>query len=185
MLIHFILLADRGGEAARAAELEYVRDMAGFLAGWAGSEFSEKLEPRSDLMSVPPRGRLRRLDTHDLLEDHRARGGGAYRFYLANFRPFWTDCTCEGYHAENFGMVAWRRSADPRVLAENCAAVSHEMAHELLRRRGVRGHRDLVHDVWTRHFYDGLPLRGYGPDRAPSDDPKFLTLDARELLRSL
>lgn len=184
MNIHFILMVEPGAENARAAEFAYVRDMARFLAHWAGSEFSEDLEASSDMMSVPPRGRLRRLDTHDLLDDHRARGEGTYHFYLANFRPFWTDCTCEGYHAENFGMVWWRSSDDERALADNCAAVSHEMAHELLRRRGVRGHRDAVHDVWTRHFYDGLPFCGYGPDHRRSDRPRFLTLDASEVLRS-
>lgn len=185
MHMRFILLVEKGAELARAAEFEYVQDMARFLAHWAGSEFSDELEPSSDIMSVPPRGRLRRLDTHDLLDDHRARGDTEYRFYLADFRPLWTDCTCEGYHAENFGMVRWRGSGETRTMAEDCAAVSHVMAHELLRRRGVRGYRDLVHDVWTRHFYDGLPLCGYDSSYARSDDPKFLTLDAGELLRSL
>ena len=184
MHIRFILLVERGAEQARASEFEYVQAMARFLAHWAGSEFSDNLEPASDMMSVPPRGRLRRLDTHDLLDDHRSRGGTEYRFYLADFRPLWTDCTCEGYHAENFGMVRWRGPGGARM-AEDCAAVSHVMAHELLRRRGERRYRDSVHDVWTRHFYDGLPLCGYGPDHARSDDPKFLTLDAGELLRSL
>ena len=137
MDLHFILLVEPGAEAERAAEFAYVRDMARFFAHWARSEFSQDFDPRSDMMAVPPRGPLRRLDTHDLLDDHRSRGQGTYHFYLANFRPFWTDCTCEGYHAENFGMVWWRRSGDEARLAENCAAVSHELAHELLRRRGA------------------------------------------------
>ena len=185
MDLHFILLVEPGAEAARAAEFAYVQDMARFFAHWARSEFSQDLDPKSDMMAVPPRGPLRRLDTHELLDDHRSRGRGTYHFYLANFRPFWTDCTCEGYHAENFGMVWWRRSDDERVLAEkNCTAVSHEMAHELLRRRGAKA-RDPVHDVWTRHFYDGLPFCGYDSAHARSKEPRFLTLDAGELLRSL
>lgn len=184
MNLHFILMAEQGSEARRAKEFAYVRDMARFFARWASSEFSQDFEPASDMMSVPPRGPLRRLDTHELLDDHRARGAGTFHFYLANFRPFWTDCTCEGYHAENFGMVRWRRSDDERVMADNCAAVSHELAHELLRMRGIKGSRDRVHEVWTRHFYDGLRFCGYDAGFARSEDPKFLTLDAGELLRS-
>ena len=77
--------------------------------------------------------------THILfLRDHEQRGKDIYHFYLTHFKPFWTDCTCEGYHAENFGMVFWqppKNQNDTLFLAEkNCTVVSHELLHELLRK---------------------------------------------------
>ena len=75
--------------------------------------------------------------THiQLVRDHQQRGKDIYHFYLTHFRPLWTDCTCEGYHAENFGMVLWqspKESNDTLFLAEkNCTTVSHELIHEML-----------------------------------------------------
>ena len=58
-----------------------------------------------DEMITKPTSIFQRLDTHTLLRDHEQRGKDIYHFYLTHFRPLWTDSTCEGYHAENFGMV--------------------------------------------------------------------------------
>src|SRR5687768_18262024 len=32
-----------------------------------------------------------------------------YHFYLAYFKPLWTDCQTEGYSTDNFCMVLWKR----------------------------------------------------------------------------
>ena len=190
MLLHFIFVIkeeeEKSGE--RGPEFEYVKRMGGFFRSWIREKFSRDLEVRCDVMTTRPAGILQRLDTHVLAEDHRARGEGTYHFYLAHFRPFWTDCTCEGYHAENFGMIWWQRPKDGRdetFLAEkNCTAVSHEIAHEMLRQNGVKRFVPLVHDVWVRHFYDGLEFEQYGADLRPTAGrPMFLAIDTSDLVQ--
>lgn len=187
MLLHFIFMVPEQDRAARAPEFEYAQKMSAFYGDWIRSEFGQTLEVRCDEMPTKPRGILRRLDTPALLRDHEQRGAGTYHFYLAHFRPLWTDCTCEGYHAENFGMVFWQRPRDPRdtrFLAEkNCAAVSHELLHELMRRRGIKNHAREVHDAWARHFYGQLGYEAYGWDhRATDGEPAFMTMSASRVL---
>ena len=183
MLLHFIFMARDVDLARRRDEFEYVRRMAQFFKVWISDTFSVSLEVRCDEMATGRRGILERLDTHTLVKDHRHRGEQVYHFYLCHFRPTWTDCTCEGYHAENFGMVHWQRpkdAADALFLAEkNCTTVSHELAHELLRQKNYGRFIQDVHDVWTRHFHDDLPFEQYGADyRRTCGRPEFLTLDA-------
>lgn len=186
MLLHFIFVVEEGDVEARRQEFGYVEEMAKFFGRWTREKFSRRFEIRSDIMAARPRGVLRRLDTHALVDDHRSRGEGVYHFYLAHFRPMWTDCTCDGYHAENFGMVWWQRpgsGGDELFLAEkNCTVVSHEIAHEVLRQNGVGRFVPLVHDVWTRHFHAGLEFERYGADFGPSAGrPKFMTIDTAGL----
>ena len=186
MLLHFIFVIREEELEERQAEFEYVREMAKFFQSWIREKFSKDFKVQSDIMVTHPGGVLRRLDTHSLVDDHRSRGADTYHFYLAHFRPFWTDCTCEGYHAENFGMVWWQRpksGQDQLFLAEkNCTVVSHEIAHEMLRQNGVKKFVPAVHDVWVRHFYAGLAFEQYGADFRPtSDKPKFLTIDTASL----
>ncbi len=202
-LLHFIFVIPEDDLGARKAEFGYVQRMAGFFGSWIRKKFSADFEVRSDVMVTRPRGLFRRLDTHDLIDDHVSRGRDDYHFYLTHFRPFWTDCTCEGYHAENFGMAWWQppknsrgnnrnagndddngaESTDMFLAEKNCTVVSHEIAHEMLRRRGVKKHAAAVHDVWVRHFYDGLEFEQYGDDHEPTTGrPAFLTIDTADLV---
>lgn len=182
MLLHFIFVIKEEDAGLRTAEFDYVTHMAEFFQAWIRSKFSRDLDVCADMMTTQPTSALRRLDTHALLEDHRMRDQSTYHFYLSHFRPFWTDCTCEGYHAENFGMIWWQKppdDTDTLFLAEkNCTVVSHEIAHEMLRQNGVKKFVPLVHDTWVRHFYDSLDFEGYGDDFCPTDGrPTFLTID--------
>ena len=173
--------------AARAAESRYAESMARFLGSWASEAFSADLDVEYDEMVTGRRGLFGRLDTHAVVRDHRERGESDYHFYLCNFRPTWTDCTCEGYHAPNLGMILWQRpgesAGDGRLfMAEkNCTAASHELAHELLRQAGHARYVPDVHDVWTRHFHDGLAFEQYGEDFCrTAGRPAFLTIDASQ-----
>ncbi len=173
--------------AARAAESRYAESMARFLGSWASEAFSADLDVEYDEMVTGRRGLFGRLDTHAVVRDHRERGESDYHFYLCNFRPTWTDCTCEGYHAPNLGMILWQRPGkseeDGRLfMAEkNCTAASHELAHELLRQAGHARYVPDVHDVWTRHFHDGLAFEQYGEDFCrTAGRPAFLTIDASQ-----
>ena len=188
MRLHFIFMAGTRPElAARAAESRYAESMARFLGSWASEAFSADLDVEYDEMVTGRRGLFGRLDTHAVVRDHRERGESDYHFYLCNFRPTWTDCTCEGYHAPNLGMILWQRpgesAGDGRLfMAEkNCTAASHELAHELLRQAGHARYVPDVHDVWTRHFHDGLAFEQYGEDFCrTAGRPAFLTIDASQ-----
>ena len=188
MLLHFIFMAETGEElAARRAESAYAGSMARFFGSWASEAFSADIDVRYDEMVTGRRGLFDRLDTHAVVRDHRERGDSAYHFYLCNFRPTWTDCTCEGYHAPNLGMILWQRpkggrEPDVSFMAErNCTAVSHEIAHELLRQAGYERYVPDVHDVWARHFHAGLAFEQYGEDFCRTDGrPSFLTMDASQ-----
>ena len=83
--------------------------MADFYSSWVKENFNEDATTSCDQMAVDKRGLLNRIDTHT---DHNSRDPGVLHFYLANFRPTWTDCTCEGYYAENFGMSLWSKPKD-------------------------------------------------------------------------
>jgi hypothetical protein len=64
-------------------------------------------------------------------------------------------------------------------LAEkNCTTVSHVLAHEFLRQSGNPRYIELVHDVWTRHFFDNLPFQQFGKNfEKTNNKPYFLTID--------
>jgi len=79
-------------------------------------------------------------------------------------------------------MLKWekpKQEIDTLFLAEkNCAAVSHEIAHELLRQSGYKRYIEDVHEVWQKHLFGGIPLEQYGEDfKLTSKKPSFLTLD--------
>ena len=187
MLLHFIFVVKEEELEARSGEFEYVKLMGRFFRSWVAEKFSLDADVRCDQMPTTPRSMLQRLDTHILLDDHRRRGPDTYHFYLCHFRPLWTDCTCEGYHAENFGMVFWRRPPeqdDWLFLAEkNCTTVSHELAHELLRQAGHKRHATDIHDVWTRHLFGGLEFEQYDRNNARTKSrPRFLAIDLSSIL---
>ena len=160
--------------------------MAQFFKIWIKNNFDKDFEIQCDEMVIHKRSLFNRIDTHTIVKDHKSRGEDVYHFYLCNFRPTWTDCTCEGYHAENFGMIYWQKPKeknDPLFLAEkNCTAVSHELAHELLRQRKYKRFVPDVHDVWTKHFHANLDFEQYDMNFQKTDDkPMFLTLDMSTL----
>ena len=182
MLLHFIFVIKDKELGQRELEFEYIKKMAEFFKIWIKKKFSLDFDIQCDQMITKPRIILQRLDTHSLLKDHRERGEDVYHFYLCHFRPLWTDCTCEGYHAENFGMMKWLTPPnhdDTLFLAEkNCAVVSHEIAHELLRQSGYKRFIEDVHEVWGKHLFGDFPFEQYGEDfELTSEKPLFLTLD--------
>ena len=127
MLLHFIFVIKEEDLPHRKEEFEYVKSMAKFFQIWIKENFSISYEIQCDEMITEPRSILQKLDSHTLLDDHRQRGKEIYHFYLTHFRPFWTDCTCEGFHAENFGMALWQKPKngyDELFLAEkNCTLI--------------------------------------------------------------
>lgn len=187
--LHFIFLIRDSEVPDRREEFEYVQAMSSFFGYWIREVFGIRFEVLCDMMVSGRRSILRRPDIHTLVEDHRERGSDVYHFYLAYFRPLWTDCTCEGYHAENFGMVWWQRPPEgpdapsvPFMAERNCAAVSHVLAHEILRQKGHPRYVPAVHDVWTRHHYSDLRFVGYGLDHKRDDrSPAFLVIDTTDL----
>ena len=182
MLLHFIFVIKEEDLGKRDKEFDYIKQMANFYKKWIKDNFSFDYEIKCDEMITKPRSLLQKLDTYQLAKDHRERGEDIYHFYLTHFRPLWTDCTCEGYHAENFGMAVWEQPKDENdilFLAEkNCSKVSHEIAHEMLRQSGYKRFIEDVHDVWTKHLFDNLPLEQYGKDfEKTTSKPYFLTID--------
>jgi hypothetical protein len=186
MLLHFIFVIKEEDYQKRKPEFEYVKQMASFYKVWIEKIFDKNFEIQCDELITKPRNILQKLDTHTLIQDHEQRGKHIYHFYLCHFKPFWTDCTCEGYHAENFGMVWWQPPKDPNdtlFLAEkNCTTVSHELSHELLRMSGHKKFIELVHEIWTKHFYDQLYFDQYDANFEKTDGkPMFLTINTSNL----
>ena len=186
MILHFIFVVQEEEREKRQFEFEYVKKMSKFYKVWLKEKFGNDYEVQCDEMITSPRGIFQRLDTHVLLRDHAQRGKDIYHFYLTHFKPWWTDCTCEGYHAENFGMVFWqtpKEHDDTLFLAEkNCTTVSHELIHEQLRITGHKKFIQDVHDIWTKHFYEQLEFDQYGADFQKTDGkPVFLTMNTSQL----
>ena len=186
MILHFIFVVKDEDREKRQFEFEYVQKMSQFYKVWIKEKFGKDYEIQCDELITKPRSIFQRLDTHTLLRDHEQRGKDIYHFYLTHFRPFWTDCTCEGYHAENFGMVLWqplKESNNTLFLAEkNCTTVSHELLHEFLRILGHKKFIEEVHDIWTKHLFEQLEFEQYGEDFQKTDGkPMFLTMDTTQL----
>jgi len=183
MLLHFIFVEKESDVENRKNEFEYVKKMAEFYKVWIKKKFSKEIQVKCDEMITKPRRLLDRIDIPTLVRDHRERGEDVFHFYLCNFRPIWTDCTCEGYHAENFCMIWWQppKTHDdliPFLAEKNCTTVSHEITHEMLRQRNYKRYVDDVHDVWTRHFFDNLAFERYDKNfQKTSGKPYFLTLN--------
>ncbi len=182
MLLHFIFVIKEKDQDKRKTEYEYVIKMAKFYKVCIKKHFSKDIEIKTDEMITKPRRIFQRLDIPTLAKDHQERGKDIYHFYLCHFKPIWTDCTCEGYHAENFSMIWWQQPKnqnDTLFLAENnCATVSHELAHELLRQAKYEKFVEDVHDVWTQHLFNNLQFDQHGKNfEKTSSEPMFLTLD--------
>ena len=186
MILHFIFVVKEEDREKRQFEFEYIKKMSQFYKKWIKEKFGIDYEIKCDELITKPRTIFQRLDTHTLVRDHKERGEEIYHFYLTHFRPIWTDCTCEGYHAENFGMIYWKPPKDPAdtlFLAEkNCTTVSHELLHELLRKSGHKKHQQEVHELWTKHLFEQLEFEQYGEDFEKTDGkPMFLAMDTSQL----
>jgi hypothetical protein len=186
MILHFIFVIKENDRQKRSLEFEYIKQMSNFFKVWIKKKFDIDFEIQCDELITKPRSILQKLDIHTLIQDHEQRGKDIYHFYLCHFKPLWTDCTCEGYHAENFGMIWWQQPKNPTdtlFLAEkNCSTVSHELTHELLRVCGYKKFIEDVHEIWTKHFYDQLYFEQYGADfKLTNDNPMFLTIDTSNL----
>ena len=170
----------------RNVEFEYVKEMAQFFKTWIRDSFGRDFEIKCDQMVTERTNIMEKPGIHTLLRDHRERGESIWHFYLANFRPFWTDSLSEGYHSENMCMTMWLKPNDNSnslFLAEkNCIAVSYEIAHELLRQAGIKRSVDIVNNIWAKHFSGAQAFNAYDSDhKLTSLDPKFLTLDPSDL----
>ena len=185
MLLHFIFVIKEADLEKRKKEFEYVKQMAQFYKFWIKETFGKKIEIKCDEMITKSSGLFHKFDTSHLLKDHKQRGENIFHFYLCHFRPLWTDCTCEGYSADNFGMIYWqtpKKEDDILFLAEkNCTTVSHELAHEFLRQAGNKKYVEVVHDVWTKHHLSDLPYDQYGLDYKKTNGvPYFLTINTED-----
>ena len=186
MILHFIFVVKEADREKRKPEFEYIKQMGNFYKVWIKEKFGKDFEIQCDELITKPRHLFQKLDTPTLIRDHEQRGTEIYHFYLCHFKPLWTDCTCEGYHAENFGMVWWQPPKDPNdtlFLAEkNCTTVSHELAHELLRASGYKKFIQDVHDIWTKHLFDQLYFEQYGINFEKTEEkPMFLTINTSNL----
>ncbi|MDE1765785.1 MAG: hypothetical protein KGI27_05835 [Thaumarchaeota archaeon] len=186
MLLHFIFLVKEEELESRKWEFQYVEKMADFYKTWIEKTFSIRVDVKSDEMIVRSGGMPRIMDTPVVLEDHVSRGENIFHFYLTYFRPMWTDCTCEGYFAENFGMIWWQKSPqkdDIDFLREkNCPTVSHELAHEFLRQSRYKNYKELVHEIWDKHLFASMPFEHYDASyKRTETNPLFATLDTSSL----
>ena len=187
MLLHFIFVIKEEDLEIRKKEFEYIQKMAKFFQSWIKQNFSEDFDVKCDEMITKPRSILQKLDTHVLQKDHRTRGVDIYHFYLTHFRPIWTDCTCEGFHSENFGMSLWEKPKnenDELFLAEkNCTVVSHEISHEMLRRKHYKRYIEDVHDIWTKHLFSDYPFIQYDENFSITNEkPRFLAMNIGEII---
>lgn len=168
--------------------------MTRFFKWWAQRYFDVKLPVQADILPVIPGKLFDRMSLAYLLRDHSERGDYIYHFYLAYFKPFWTDCNTEGYTAQNLGIAWWQRpdgeSSETKRHAfyadENCPRVSHVLAHELLRMKGKtkKDYFGKVHDLWDEHIYKQKPFLYFDNHfkRVRKEDSyRFVTLDPAEL----
>ena len=173
---------------------DYVYSMARFYHWWIKHYFHMDFTVDADILPVVPGKLFDRMSVNYLVRDHNQRGKTIHHFYLAYFRPFWTDCQTEGYSSENFGMIYWRRpdtiSSDiqcAKFFADtNCAKVSHVLSHELMRIKGKKRKEyfDMIHDLWNRHVYKDLSYNYYNERfiRVSQGSPyRFATLDISQL----
>ena len=173
---------------------DYVYSMARFYHWWIKHYFHMDFTVDADILPVIPGKLFDRMSVNYLVRDHNQRGKTIHHFYLAYFRPFWTDCQTEGYSSENFGMIYWGRpdtiSSDiqcAKFFADtNCAKVSHVLSHELMRIKGKKRKEyfDMIHDLWNRHVYKDLSYNYYNERfiRVSQGSPyRFATLDISQL----
>jgi hypothetical protein len=189
--VFFIYVAkNKEWQRMQAEDWGYVSAMSRFYKWWMRRYFDVELPVEADILPVITGKMFDRMSVAYLTRDHTERGKEVYHFYLAYFKPFFTDCNTEGYTAENLGITWWQRPAseasETRRYAffadENCPRVSHVLAHELLRMKG-RVKKDYfggVHELWDRHVYGDLPFLYFDSQfkRVRKEDSyRFVTID--------
>jgi hypothetical protein len=173
---------------------EYVLAMSRFFHKWIKRSFNVNMSVVADILPVIPGKIFDRMSVSYLARDHLSRGKTVYHFYLAYFKPFWTDCQTEGYSSENFGMVHWDRpknnesnSHRTKYYADNnCLKVSHVLSHEIMRMKGYsrKIYFDGIHELWDRHLYKDLPLQYYNNkyDLVSKEETySYVTIDIKKL----
>ncbi len=173
---------------------EYVSSMVRFYHWWVRRFFDYSISVEADILPVIPGKFFDRISLAYLLRDHEERGKDTYHFYLANFKPFWTDCQADGYAADNFGMIHWKRpkeqvsetTRNAFFADENCPKVSHILAHEILRQNGKKKKEyfEKVHELWQQHTEKKKPLMYFDSQFKRTNITgtyRFVTLDATEL----
>jgi hypothetical protein len=172
----------------------YVSIMARFFQKWIRNTFNLKVTIHADILPVIPGRIFDRMSVSYLARDHSTRGKSIYHFYLAYFKPFWTDCQTEGYSSDNFGMVYWDRPKGSlshperiRYFADkNCIKISHLISHEIMRMMGKprRVYFDAIHDLWQKHMEGIIPFLRFneGFDSVSMGDSyHFATVDLRKI----
>jgi hypothetical protein len=174
----------------------YVYSMSRFYHWWIKHSYNIQFSVEADILPVITGKLFDRMSVSYLARDHSKRGNTIYHFYLAYFKPFWTDCNTEGYSSENFGMIHWKRPNDNTSTTEsqrtkffadkNCANVSHLLSHEALRMKGKKRKEyfEAVHELWDRHLYENLPYAYYNERfiKVAQESPyRFATVDVSKL----
>lgn len=146
---------------------DYVSLMSRFFQHWLKKSFNLKMPVNADILPVIPGKIFDRMSVSYLARDHLSRGKSIYHFYLAYFKPFWTDCQTEGYSSDNFGMIYWERPGEGSSAAErikffaekNCVKISHLLSHEIMRMTGKsrKVYFDAVHEIYEKHKGGKLP----------------------------
>ena len=174
---------------------DYISQMSRFLQHWMKKTFNLKMPVSADILPVIPGKLFDRMSVSYLARDHSSRGKSVYHFYLAYFKPFWTDCQTEGYSSDNFGMIYWER---PKGLSStnvgrikffaetNCVKISHLLSHEIMRMMGKsrKIYFDGVHELCEKHRRGKLPFL-YFNDRfdlvSNTESYHFCTIDIKKM----
>jgi hypothetical protein len=172
----------------------YVSAMTRFFKWWAQRYFGISLPVEADILPIVPGKLFDRMSVAYLIRDHSERGQDTFHFYLAYFKPLFTDCNTEGYTAPGIGIAWWQRPAASmseihrhRFYADtNCPRVSHILTHELLRMKG-KTKKDFfgkVHELWDKHIYKVQPFLYFDSQFklvSSEDSYSFVTLNPHEL----
>ena len=178
-------------ERLQAEDWGYVSSMARFFKWWIKRHFGHDIAVEADILPVIPGRLFDRMSLAYLLRDHESRSKDVYHFYLARFKPLFTDCQTEGYTTDNFGMAQWQRPEGDEATRfalfadKNCPRISHVLAHEIMRQtgRGKKQYFDSVHHLWRQHL-DKKPFLYFDSHfkRVSGDSAyRFATIDATEL----
>ncbi len=173
---------------------EYVSSVSRFFKWWIKRYFDVEMAVDADILPVIPGKLFDRMSVAYLIRDHEDRGSDVFHFYLAYFKPFWTDCNTEGYASKNLGIAWWQRppegsSEQERVdfyAQNNSPRISHIVAHEMLRVKGKKKNEYFgnVHDLWDKHVYDSLPFLYFDSHFKKvrkENEYRFVTLDPARL----
>ena len=183
-------------ELRQKEDWNYVSSMSKFFHWWIKRNFDITFSLEADILPVIPGRFFDRMTLDFLLRDHNSRSRSVYHFYLAYFKPFWSDCHMDGYTAENFGMIYWKRPKQDSTIHqrerffadENGARLSHILCHEILRMKGKnrKEYFEKIHEIWDKHTSNDLPYLYYNEkySRVSKDDHyKYVTIDVSDMNR--